>query len=113
MMKRLSALLVLAIGGCASDPPKLQNLAPRDQPAPPHIFVGGEFRQPGRFDWTNGLTVIDAIRLAGGFTDFVSSRQLELRHWDGTRERYRLTRDYKFTGSVLLRPGDHLVNPRW
>lgn len=113
IMKRLSALLLLAIGGCASDTPRLQTVSPRDQPAPPCVFVDGEFKRSGRLPWTNGLTVIDAIQLAGGFTDFVSSRRLEVRHWDGSREQYRLTLDYQFTNSVLLRAGDHMINPRW
>ena len=75
--------------------------------------MDGEFKQPGSFPWTNGLTVIDAIRLAGGFTDFVSVRMVEVRHWDGTREQYRLTHDYRFTKSVPLSAGDHIINPKW
>jgi hypothetical protein len=111
---RLSAFLPFTIAGCASDPPALKSASPREGPAPPYVFVDGNFRQPGRFDWTNGLTIIDAIRLAGGFNEFAEPK-LQLRRWDGTRELFRLTSDYRFrfTNAVPLRPGDHLINPKW
>ena len=39
-------------------------LGPRD------LYVRGEVRAPGRVPWTPGLTVVKAVSLAGGFSDY-------------------------------------------
>src|SRR5262245_34025307 len=54
----------------------------------PVVFVGGEVMHPGRYDWIPGLTLTNAIALAGGFTDFADRRQLEIRRPTGVVERY-------------------------
>jgi hypothetical protein len=75
------------ISGLSSPPdpaaPELQT-APRGK-APPFISMTGEFRKPGRYAWTHGMTLKDAIDAAGGFTDF-ARRRLRIRHWDGSEE---------------------------
>ena len=73
------------------------------------IFVGGEVKQPGRFIWTDGVTLTDAIQMAGGFTDFANRSQLELRRSDGSLE----LRGYAavvrgLTNNPVLGPNDQL-----
>ena len=42
------------------------------------FFVGGNVRSPGRFTWEQGLTVQQAISLAGGLTEKGSNRRLKV-----------------------------------
>ena len=80
----------------------------------PRIYVGDVCKHPGFYAWTNGVTVVEAIRMAGGFTDF-TPRQIYVCHADGARQKYRLTVDRQFTNDVPLNPGDGLVSlhPIW
>jgi protein involved in polysaccharide export with SLBB domain len=107
-MKNFASFLavVLSVAGCSSN--KSQSQSP-----PPFVFVGGEVKQPGRFPWTNGITAADAIHQAGGFTDFVSSRSLYIVHWDGSRDKSRLTSEFQITNNIPLRAGDQVFSPRW
>jgi len=91
-------------------PPPQPQSAPRGDP-PLFIFVGGEFRNPGQFAWTNGMTLKDSIAAAGGFTDFAVSR-IHLQHWDGSSERYKWNAKRPLTNNPALRPGDAVINPR-
>jgi polysaccharide export outer membrane protein len=75
------------------------------------VYVDGEFRNSGRYSWTNGMTLKDAIEAAGGFTEF-ANRRIRLRHLDGTVERYRLVGDWVRTNNPALKPWDSVVNPR-
>jgi protein involved in polysaccharide export with SLBB domain len=74
-------------------------------------YVSGEFRSSGRYSWTNGMTLKDAIQAAGGFTEY-ANRRIRLRHLDGTVERYRLVGDWVRTNNPALKPWDSVVNPR-
>jgi polysaccharide export outer membrane protein len=42
------------------------------------VYVTGEVKQPGAYGIRDGLTVLHACLLAGGFTDFASLRQVKL-----------------------------------
>jgi protein involved in polysaccharide export with SLBB domain len=70
----------------------------------------GEFRKPGRYAWTHGMTLKDAIDAAGGFTDF-ARRRLRIRHWDGSEEGYRLGAGRILTNNPTLKPGDYVISP--
>ena len=39
-----------------------------DSPHKPSVDVDGAVQKPGRYDWFPGMTVVDAIQAAGGFT---------------------------------------------
>ncbi len=41
-------------------------------------FVRGEVRQPGRFPLSAGMTVLQAIAAAGGYTEFANPRRIEI-----------------------------------
>src|SRR5256885_4532356 len=42
------------------------------------FYVGGEGRVPGRYNWTEDVTLLKAINTAGGFTDYFKRRKDEL-----------------------------------
>ncbi len=51
-------------------------------PGPRDLYVRGEVRSPGRVPWTSGLTVVKAISLAGGFSDYADKTNVEIRRRD-------------------------------
>jgi len=51
----------------------------------PYVYVSGGVVKTGCYHWVQGMTVLDAIRAAGGFTNFVSGPIL-ISHTDGTCE---------------------------
>ncbi len=93
-MNVLQAICLLGIGflstGCRSPQEDLQMHLPLGHAFYAHIqrtslpntnslirlFVGGAVHHPDRVDLASGSTVLDAIKLAGGFTDFASTRRL-------------------------------------
>jgi hypothetical protein len=85
-------------------------IAPRGE-APPFVFVGGEFRNPGRYTWTNGMTLKEGMDAAGGLTDF-ATRPLRLTHWDGSVAQFRLGVGRILTNNPPLKPGDSIMSPR-
>jgi polysaccharide export outer membrane protein len=107
MKQFVAFLLFVTLGfGCSSN--KIQTS--HSESSQPHIYVFGDFKQAGQFPWTNGVTVIDAIQLAGGFTDF-AGQNLYVLHLDGTRQIYRRTSEGQFTNDIILRPDDKVVSP--
>ena len=46
----------------------------------PYIYVSGGVREPGHYGWTNDMTVLDGIRVAGGFTES-AGRKIEIYHF--------------------------------
>lgn len=71
------------------------------------VFVIGEIRRPGAYAWKAGMTVSDAISLAGGFTsDAAAARIYVSRKEDGKELRVPVTQ------SDSLRPNATLVVPR-
>ena len=87
------------------------NLTVRVSAETAFVYVGGGFRKPGRYSWTNGMRLNDAIEAAGGFSEF-ASRRIKLRHLDGTVETYRLRGNWTVTNNPALKPGDRVQNPR-
>jgi len=76
------------------------------------VYVDGEFRNPGRYQWTNGMRLKDAIDAAGGFTEFARHR-IKLIHSDGTSARsFRLVGDWVRTNNPALHDGDRIHNLR-
>lgn len=53
--------------------------------AKPYVYVSGGVVKPGCYHWIQGMTTLDAIRAAGGFTNFVSGPIL-ITHIDNTCE---------------------------
>ena len=78
---------------------------------PQFVRAGGNFRYPGNFPWTNGITAADVVDQAGGLTESATP-WLVIVHRDGFRESYRLTSDLQITNNIPLKPGDHVYNLR-
>jgi protein involved in polysaccharide export with SLBB domain len=77
------------------------------------IYVDGEFKNNRAiYPWTNGMRLQDAMDAAGGLTDF-ATRNLRVRHADGSVEKYRLSPHYKPTKNPVLQPGDQIISPRY
>jgi len=55
----------------------------------PAVYVAGGVQKPGGYDWFKGMTVLDAIKAAGGLTDLsVSVVGITITHADGTQAHY-------------------------
>jgi protein involved in polysaccharide export with SLBB domain len=72
----------------------------------------GEFKTPGPIPFANGMTVRQAIRAAGGFTERAETSAVKLsragKGWAGTLDGMRALDDDPFQ-NITLRPGDSLV----
>jgi len=77
----------------------------------PLIYVEGEFKNPGVYPWTNGMSLQDAFAAADGFTVF-ALKWIILRHPDGSKEQYKWSTKRPLTDNPALRPGDSVSNPR-
>jgi len=79
------------------------------------IHVGGELKRAGRFKWVDGLTLTNAIGMAGGFTDFADRSRIDLRRRAGSIERYSYARVIRaLTNNPTLQPNDQVrVQKRW
>jgi len=81
------------------------------------VSVIGEVRTPGRYDLRGPSTVLDALALAGGFTEFASRRKITiLRPAGNTTQRIRFNYDAAITegnvaGNLLVKAGDIVVVP--
>jgi polysaccharide export outer membrane protein len=76
------------------------------------VSVVGAVTKPGRYDLKSWATVLDAIAMAGGFTDFASKSNIMVLRSDGKRS-VRLPFNYDKVASdgtdqsnFYLRPGD-------
>jgi len=81
------------------------------------VSVLGEVRKPGRYELKSGATVLDAIALAQGLTDFAAGGKIVILRQDGTGMK-RIPFSYKkaFAGSSEqenfdLRRGDIILVP--
>jgi polysaccharide export outer membrane protein len=81
------------------------------------VSVIGQVHSPGRYDVKGPSTVLDALALAGGFTEFAGRRKIMiLRSTGATVQHLRFDYDAAVSkGSVknnmLVRPGDIVVVP--
>jgi polysaccharide export outer membrane protein len=81
------------------------------------VSVLGEVRAPGRFQFQSRATVLDALAMAGGLTEFASRRNiLILRPHDEGVQRIRfnyqdVTRARESSTQMFLFPGDTVLVP--
>jgi protein involved in polysaccharide export with SLBB domain len=107
--------LILA-AGCSSPEPQTQSApshsqAQIDLSQPKFVYVAGEVRIPGKVAWTNGMTLEDTLKAAGGFTDFARHR-LRVNHPDGSVNIYNFDSKMHLTNNPPVLPGDLIYNPR-
>lgn len=79
------------------------------------IHVFGQVSKPGRFDYYPGLTIIQAIAMAGGFTSKAARKDTRLiRKVKGIKRRFRIPLNNLNSQRVVdfgLRPGDIIHVP--
>jgi polysaccharide biosynthesis/export protein len=73
-------------------------------PVAERIFVTGEVRNPGAFPWSAGLTLRQAVSLAGGFTEDASTGSARVVRAAGGQ-----TQTIKMKLDEPLRPGDTVL----
>ncbi|MEL6551554.1 MAG: polysaccharide biosynthesis/export family protein [Pseudomonadota bacterium] len=80
----------------------LMRLAPRSVQSsvatPRHVFVIGEVRKPGSIAMEDGMTVLQVLSVAGGFTDFAAVKRIQLRR----REAPGRERVFRFSYEAVL-----------
>lgn len=81
------------------------------------IFVTGRVTTPGTYPITGALTVIQAIALAGGLTEFANPKAITILRTEGGKSQtlsfnYQdVSRGRRLEQNILLRPGDTVVVP--
>jgi polysaccharide export outer membrane protein len=86
------------------------------------IYVVGQVAKPAKYQLKSAVTVLQAIAIAGGFTDFASKNQLQVvrnrPNGDGALHEVRIPVRYADLvsgrgepGNFILRSGDTLVVP--
>jgi protein involved in polysaccharide export with SLBB domain len=110
----MKGLLICLIGlaftiGCSSPSANTSSPPEASVSHEPFIYVSGQVLVPNKFPWTNGMTLQDSVKVAGGFTDF-ASRRLQVTR-DGVKTVYRLGPHRTFTDTPPLQPGDMIYCP--
>jgi polysaccharide export outer membrane protein len=72
------------------------------------FYVGGEVRAPGRYGWSEDVTLLKAINTSGGFTDYANRKKVEV-----IRGKQRIVVDCEVARSqpakdVSILPGDSI-----
>lgn len=65
------------------------------------FYILGEVNTPGEYPSTNGLTVLNAVATAGGFTYRADNRRVYIKRADGDREE-----QFPLTTATRVAPGD-------
>lgn len=65
------------------------------------FYILGEVKSPGTYPYTNGLTVVNAVATAGGFTYRANERRVFIKRVDDEKEKA-----YPLTGTTPVAPGD-------
>lgn len=77
-----------------------------------YFYVEGEVRANGKYEYPGNMTVVRAIAVAGGFTDFAGKTKVEVTH-NGHKRKVNVSKamqDPKF--DVPVYPGDTIHVPR-
>lgn len=65
------------------------------------FYILGEVEKPDTYPYTNGLTVLNAVATAGGFTYRANTKRVFIKRSDSTVEQ-----EYPLTSQTLVAPGD-------
>ena len=77
------------------------------------FYVGGEVRSPGRFPWSEDITLMKAINTAGGFTDYANRGHVELARGKEPLQTFNCDQIQQNPAKdVPVRPGDTVTVPR-
>jgi polysaccharide export outer membrane protein len=64
-------------------------------------YILGEVARPGEYPYTNGLTILNAVATANGFTYRANTRKVLIRHADESKEQ-----PYTLESDTPVKPGD-------
>ncbi|MBX9745782.1 MAG: polysaccharide export protein [Hyphomonadaceae bacterium] len=70
------------------------------------FYLMGEVGAPGTYPYTPGITVVNAVAAAGGFTYRATRSRVFIKHAEDAGER-----DYPLTSTTPIRPGDTIRIP--
>ena len=76
-------------------------------------YIGGEVRNPNRYAWANGTTVLKAIQAAGDFTDYANKKKVRIQRSDGRIDTINCIKaidDPRLDAPIY--PGDKIHVPR-
>jgi polysaccharide export outer membrane protein len=65
------------------------------------FYILGEVQKPGEYPYTNGLTVMNAVATANGFTYRANSKKAFIKRADSTEEQ-----EFPLTSALPVAPGD-------
>jgi polysaccharide export outer membrane protein len=68
------------------------------------FYILGEVQKPGEYPFTSGLTVLNAVATAGGFTYRANTKLITIRHAGGSKEL-----PIRLTATSEVGPGDTIV----
>lgn len=82
----------------------------------PKVYVLGNVARPGPYPLRSEMSILQALSLAGGFTQFASPRSIKLVRGTGLKQEVRKVNYYRLIddngeGNYLLKPGDTIVVP--
>lgn len=82
----------------------------------PKVFIIGNVTKPGHYSLRSETSVLQALSLAGGFTQFASLRNIKLVRGSGAKQEVRKLNYYQLIedggeGNYILKPGDTIVVP--
>lgn len=75
-------------------------------------YIRGEVRQPGRFPLVPGLTILQAVATAGGYTDYASPRRVRVLRDGVTIKVNLLDLDKHPEKDIALKARDVIIVPR-
>ena len=80
------------------------------------FYIVGYVTKPGTYPLRGDVSVLQALSLAGGFTQFASPRKIRLVRKNGKRQEVRVVNYYDMIdkdgeGNYFLKPGDTIVVP--
>ena len=83
---------------------------------PKYVYVQGEVHRQGRYPLTKGMTLLQAIAVAEGLTDWASPRELRiLREADGKKKQIDVNLnevESRKSEDPVLQPGDYILVKR-
>lgn len=65
------------------------------------FYILGEVNKPGQYPYTNGITVVNAVALASGFSYRANQKKVFIRHAGATSEE-----EVPLTSMTMVAPGD-------
>lgn len=82
----------------------------------PKVFIIGNVTRPGPYPLRSETSILQALSLAGGFTQFASLRNIKLVRGTGAKQEVRKVNYYNLIedggeGNYILKPGDTIVVP--